>query len=160
MGFDLNLGAQFWALLLGFIVVFLTSTINSIGEGIAVQWVSWRRPRATDFRVIQSSLNSVNVGNLLAALMGTVPISLYTANAARTVLTGVAARGGGMYGGGCVLIGVTLIPKALAFITAIPALVLVAYALVMLCLMFMKGIKILAQDGIDIRKATVVGVSF
>ena len=55
--------------------------------------------------------------------------------------------------GGGVLIGVALIPKALAFITAIPALVLVAYALVMLCLMFMKGIKILAQDGIDVRKS-------
>ena len=44
--------------------------------------------------------------------------------------------------------------------SAIPAPVLVAYVLVMLCLMFMNGIQILAQDGIDVRKATVVGVSF
>ena len=40
-GIDLNLGVAFWALLPGFVVVSLAATINMIGEGIAVQRVSW-----------------------------------------------------------------------------------------------------------------------
>ena len=158
-GFDLNLGVQFWALLPGFIVVFLAATINSIGEGIAVQRVSWRRPRAIDFRMIQGALNTVSVGNLMAALLGTIPVTIFPANAARSVLTGVAARQVGMYGG-VILVGVALLPKFLALIAAIPSPVLAAYVVVMLGLLFVEGMKIIVQDGIDVRKSTVVGVSF
>ena len=158
-GFHLDFGVEFWALLPGFIIVFLASTINSIGEGIAVQRVSWRLPRATDFRTIQGALNSVSVGNLLAAALGTVPIALYPTNAARTALTGVAARHVGMYGG-VILIAIALLPPILAFLVAIPGTVLTAYVVVMLGLMFVEGMKIILQDNIDVRRATVVGVSF
>ncbi len=158
-GLDLNLGVEFWALLPGFVVVGLALTINAIGEGIAVQRVSWRRPRATDFRVIQGALNAVGIGNLLAALMGTVPNALYPSNSARTVLTGVAARRVGTYGG-CILVVAALLPKVMALLAAIPAPVLVAYVVVILGLMFVEGMKIVVEDGIDARKATVVGVSF
>ncbi len=158
-GFHLDFGVEFWALLPGFIIVFLASTINSIGEGIAVQRVSWRQPRATDFRVIQGALNSVSAGNVLAAILGTVPVSLYPTNAARTVLTGVAARRVGVYGG-FILIGLALLPPFLALLAAIPGTVLAAYVIVMLGLLFVEGMKIILQDGIDVRRATVVGVSF
>jgi hypothetical protein len=43
---------------------------------------------------------------------------------------------------------------------AIPAHVLAAYAVVVLGLLFVDGMRMVVGDGIDVRKATVVGLSF
>ena len=158
-GIELNLGAAFWALLPGFVVVNLVISVNAIGEGVAVQRVSWRLPRATDFRSIQGSLNTLAVGNLLAAFLGTLPNSLYPANAARTMLTGVASRYVGVIGG-ILLIGAALLPKVVAFLAAIPSAVLVGYLVVVLGLLFVEGMKMVVQDGIDARKGAVAGTAF
>ena len=158
-GFDFSLSTAFWALLPGFVVVNLVASINGIGEGIAVQRVSWRRPRATDFRVVQGALNAAGVGSALAAVLGTVPVTLYPANAARTLLTGVAARRVGLFGG-ILLIAMSLLPKAMEFLAAIPSPVLVGYLIVVLGLMFVEGMRTVFQDSLDARKAAVVGVSF
>ena len=48
-GFDLTPGVEFWALLPAFIVVTLVGAIETIGDGVAIQRVSRRNPRATDF---------------------------------------------------------------------------------------------------------------
>lgn len=158
-GIDLNFGLAFWALLPGFIVVILVVSVTSIGESIAVQRVSWRRPRAIDFRVVQGALNAIGIGNLLAALLGTIPNSVYPANAARTALTGVAARRVGAFGG-LILVGIALLPKAVEFLAAIPSPVLVGFLIVILGLMLVEGMRIVFQDGLDARKAAIVGVSF
>lgn len=158
-GFDFSLNAAFWALLPGFVIVNLVASINGIGEGIAVQRVSWRRPRATDFRVIQGALNAAGVGSALAGILGTVPVTLYPANAARTLLTGVAARRVGVFGG-VLLIGMSLLPKVMEFLAAIPSPVLVGYLIVVLGLMFVEGMRTVFRDGLDARRAAVVGVSF
>ena len=49
-GLDLHFGPAFWALLPGFVFITLVSATRSIGVAVAVQRVSWRRPRAVDFR--------------------------------------------------------------------------------------------------------------
>ena len=51
-GLDLSFGAEFWALLPAFVVVTLVAAIETIGDGVAIQRVSRRRPRATDFRLV------------------------------------------------------------------------------------------------------------
>ena len=51
-GFDLTPGVEFWALLPAFVVVTLVGAIETVGDGVAIQRVSQRRPRATDFRVV------------------------------------------------------------------------------------------------------------
>lgn len=158
-GLDVNFGVEFWALLPGFVVVFLASSINSIGEGMSVQGASWRRPRATDFRVIQGALNGVGVGNVLSGLLGVFPIALYPGNGSRIMMTGVAASRVGVYGG-VILIVVAMLPKIVAVLIAIPAHVLAAYAVVVLGLLFVDGMRMVVGDGIDVRKATIVGLSF
>ena len=52
-GFDLTPGAHFWALLPAFVVVTLVGAIETVGDGVAIQRVSQRQQRATDFRVVQ-----------------------------------------------------------------------------------------------------------
>ena len=157
-GFDLSLSVAFWALLPGFVIVHLAVMINSISDTVAIQQVSWRRPRATDFRVVQGAHNLVVLTNLLAALVGTLPNMIGAASSARVLLTGVAARSIGVYGGG-ILIAVAFSPKVIALIIAIPRPTMAAYMTVMLSLLFVQGMRTVLQGGIDTRKATVVGVS-
>ena len=58
------------------------------------------------------------------------------------------------------LIGIALLPKVVEFLAAIPSPVLVGFLIVILGLMFVEGMRIVFQDGLDVRKAAIVGVSF
>ena len=72
-GFDLSFGATFWGILPGFVIVIMATTINSISDTVVIQQVAWRRPRATDFRVVQGAHHLLAFTNLLAAALGTLP---------------------------------------------------------------------------------------
>ena len=67
-GFDVTPDVEFWALLPAFVVVTLVGAIETIGDGVAIQRVSQRRPKATDFRVVQGALNADGVGNFLSGI--------------------------------------------------------------------------------------------
>ena len=158
-GLDLSFGPEFWALLPAFVVVTLVGAIETIGDGIAIQRVSRRRPRATDFRLVQGALNADGVGNLLSGLIGTPPNTTYSTSISLAELTGVAARRVGVY------IGITfallaLSPKVTALIIAIPNPVGAAYVTLLIGILFVQGMKIVVGDGLDHRKAAVVGLSF
>ena len=105
-GLDLTPGPEFWALLPAFVVVTLVGAIETIGDGVAIQRVSRRRPRATDFRVVQGALNADGVGNLLSGIAGAPPNTTYSSSVSLAEVTGVAARrvgvviGGGFRGAG------------------------------------------------------------
>ena len=157
-GFDLSFDVTFWALLPGFVVVIMATTINSISDTVAVQQVAWRRPRATDFRVVQGAHNLLALTNLLAALLGALPNMIAGTNSARVILTGVAARRMGVYGG-AILIAMAVMPKATALAIAIPRPVLVTFIVFMLALLFVEGMRIVVSEGIDGRRAAVVGLS-
>ena len=158
-GFGLNFGIEFWTLLPAFVVVYLAAAIYGISDLIAIQEVSWRRPRATDFRVVQGAFNVMAVTNLLAAVVSGLPNTVPSANSARVILTGVAARRVGVYAGG-ILLAVAVLPKAIAILTSIPTAVFAAYVIVTLALLFVQGMRLVIQGGLDPRTATIVGVSF
>ena len=159
LGFDLSFDATFWALLPGFAIVVMATTIRAIGETVAIQQVAWRRPKATDFRVVQGALNVVALTNLMAAAVGALPNTLGGSGSARVILTGVAARRMGVYGG-VILIVVALLPKLIALAISIPRPILVAYMVFMLSLLFVQGLRTVLSDGMDGRKAAVIGLSF
>ncbi len=158
-GLEPNLSADFWALLPGFVIVTLAATIYAISDVVALQQVAWRRPRATDFRVVQGALNLIVLTNLLAAFLAGLPNTIISSNSSRVLLTGVAARRMGVYGGG-ILIAAAFLPKVIALLAAVPRPVFGAYIIVALAMLFAQGMKIVVQDGLDTRKAAVVGVSF
>ncbi|MDE2837403.1 MAG: purine/pyrimidine permease [Chloroflexota bacterium] len=158
-GFDLTPGAEFWALLPAFVIVTLVGAIETIGDGVAIQRVSRRRPQATDFRVVQGALNADGMGNLLSGLAGTLPNTTYSSSVALAEVTGIAARRVGVVIG--VIIAVlAFLPKIAALLIAIPSPVAAAYITVLLGLLFVQGMKIVIQDGVDHRKAAVAGVAF
>ena len=135
----------------------LVGAIETIGDSVAIQRVSWRRPRAVDFRAVQGAVGADGVGNLLSGLAGTVPNTTYSSSVAVTELTGVAARIIGVILG-IVFIVLAFLPKALAVVLAIPGPVAAAYLTVLLAMLFVLGMKIVVQDRIDYRNGVVAGV--
>ena len=91
--------------------------------------------------------------------MGTVPNTTYSTSISVTALTGVGARSVGIALGVSFVV-VAFIPKALAVVLAIPGPVAAAYITVLLGLLFVVGMRIVIQDGIDYRKGLIAGVSF
>lgn len=158
-GFDLDFGPEFWALLPAFLLVALIGTIRTISSAIAIQRISWRRPRAVDFRAVQGAVTVDGIGNLLSGLAGTVPNTAYSMGASVIEITGVAARRVGI-ATGLVFVALAFIPKALAVVLAIPGPVAAAYLTVLLAGLFVVGMKVVIQDGIDGRKSLIVGVAF
>ncbi len=158
-GFDLDFGPLFWTLLPGFIFVTLIGAIETIGDSVAIQRVSWRENRAIDFRAVQGAVAADGLGNLLSGLAGTVPNTTYSSSVSVTELTGVASRIIGVFLG-CFFVVVAFSPKFAALIIAIPGPVIAAYATVILAMLFVVGMKVLIQDGVSYRKAIIAGTAF
>ena len=158
-GFDIEFGPVFWGLLPAFVFVTLVGAVETVGDGIAIQRVSWRKPRAVNFRAVQGAVSADGVGNLLSGLVGTVPNTTYSTSISVTALTGVGARSVGV-ALGIAFVVVAFIPKALAVVLAIPGPVAAAYITVLLGLLFVVGMRIVIQDGVDYRKGLIAGVSF
>ena len=158
-GFDFSFGPVFWALLPAFVFVTLVGAIETIGDAVAVQRVSWRDERATDFRGVQGAVMADGLGNFLSGLMATVPNTTYSSSVAIVEITGVAARrvGVAIGAGFCAL---ALLPKLVAVILSIPDSIIGAYVIVLIAILFVLGMRIVVGDGMNYQKAAIVGVSF
>ena len=158
-GIDFSFSAAFWALLPGFIIVTLVGAMDTLGDTIAIQRASWRKPRAIDFRSVQGAINADGLGNLLSGIGGTVPNTTYGNSIAVVEITGVAARAVGV----CVALLFVLLafmPKLVTVVIAMPGPVAGAYLAVIISLLFVFGLKILINDGLDYRKSLIVGFAF
>ena len=158
-GFDLEFGGAFWGLLPAFLLVAAIASIQAVSSAVAIQHVSWRRRRAVDFRAVQGAMTADGLGNLLTGLAGTVPNTALAVSVSVTALTGVGARSVGI-AAGVVFIVLAFLPKALAVVVAIPGPVVAAYLAVLMAMLFVVGMRMVIQDGIDYRKSVIVGVAF
>ena len=158
-GFDLSFGSVFWSFLPAFVLVTIIGAVETIGDSVAIQRVSWRQPRAVDYRVVQGAVAADGTGNLLSGLAGTVPNTTYSTSVSITELTGVAARRVGV-AIGVFFIVMALLPKFLALVLAIPDAVVAAYVTVLISLLFVVGMRIVAEEASDYRKGLIAGVSF
>ena len=158
-GLDLGFGPEFWALLPAFLLTAVIGSIRAISSSTALQRISWRRQRPVDFRAVQGTVTVDGLSNLLCGLAGTVPNTTYSLAGPLVEITGVAARTIAIVTG-AVFLALAFLPKALAVVLAIPGPVVGAYLLVLTALLFMIGIGVVMQDGMDLRKGAIVGVSF
>ena len=158
-GLDLSFGPAFWALLPAFVLVTLIGALDTIGDSIAIQRASWRRPRAIDFRAVQGALTADGLGNLLSGFAGTVPNTTYAASISVAEITRVAARFVGVCVG-VIFVVLAFLPKCVAAVVAIPNQVVAAYFMLMMAIFFVMGMRILFQEGLDYRKGIIVGLAF
>ena len=159
-GLNLIPAAGFWALLPMFLIVTLVQVIKSISDAVVVQQVSRRRPRATDFRLIQGSIYANGVGILMSGLAGTPPTTSYSSLTVSLFnLTGVTARSVA-YVMGFLLVVLAFFPKVTSVLLTIPSPVMGGFLLVALGMLFVEGIQTLVRSGIDPQKAMVAGLAF
>jgi len=158
-GIGLDLGPAFVELLPAFVFVSLIGAIQTITGAVVIQRVSWRRPRAVDYRAVEGAVAADGIGKLLSGLAAIVPTQTIAVSAPTIELTGVAARNVGIAAGG-VLMALAFLPKALAMILAIPSPVIVAYLTVVLAMTFVRGMTEVVRGGIDYRKGMIAGVAF
>ena len=158
-GFDISFDSAFWSLLPAFALVTIIGAVETIGDSVAIQRVSWRKPRAVDYRVVQGAVAADGTGNLLSGLAGTMPNTTYSTSVSITELTGVAARRVGV-AIGVIFVVLALLPKFLALVLAIPDAVVAAYLTVLIALLFVVGMRIVAEEVSDYRKGLVAGVAF
>ena len=158
-GFDLSFGSAFWGLLPAFVLVTLIGAVETIGDSVAIQRVSWRKPRAVDYRVVQGAVAADGTGNLLSGLTGTVPNTTYSTSVSITELTGVASRRVGVTIGLSFIV-MAFLSKFLALVLAIPDAVVAAYVTVLMALLFVVGMKIVVEEASDYRKGLIAGVAF
>ena len=158
-GLDLSFGASFWALLPAFVFVTLIGAIETIGDSIAIQRVSWRKPQAPDYRVVAGAVAADGVGNLLSGVLGTVPNTTYSNSISMTELTGVASRRVGTWIG-ISFLGLALFPKVAALFLSIPPPVVGAFGIALIGILFSLGMHMVVRDGMNLQKAVIVGLSF
>ena len=140
-GFDLTPGAEFWALLPVFVVITLVGGVKNIGDSVAIQGASRRRPRVTDFRLVQGALNTNGLGILLSGIAGAPPTTVYSSTSVSLAnLTGVASRNVGFVIG-VSLVVLALFPKLPAVLLTIPSPVMGAYLLTAIGLLFVGALR-------------------
>ena len=158
-GFDLDFGPSFWALLPAFLFVAVIASVRTVSGAVAIQRVSWRRARAVDFRAVQGAVTVDGLGNLLSGLCGN---DAECGHDRRRIGHRAHGRGrpqrrhrhrGGLHRHGVPAQGARDRARD-------PGPVVAAYLGVLLAMLFMVGMKIAIQDGIDYRKGLIVGVSF
>ena len=119
-GLDLMPSIEFWALLPMFLIVTLIQAIKNISDGMIVQRVSRKVPRATDFRLIQGSIYANGTGILMSGVAGTPPTSTYPSLTVPLVnVTGVATRSVGYVMAGILLL-IAFLPKINGALLTIP----------------------------------------
>ena len=158
-GLDLSFNGTFWALLPAFVIVTLVGAIETYGDGITIQQVSHRKPRAIDYRSVQGAVYCDGLGNLLSGLGGTLPSTTYSTSIAVADLTGVAANRIGVYGG-IILTLLAFSPKVAQTLMAVPDPVVGAYIIVLVVYLFMHGLRLAIEDGMNYETILIVGLSF
>ena len=158
-GQELNLGADFWALLPVFVLVNITAFMKAVGDLSVIHRASYRDQAAIDFRSVQGGLNVYGVGTLLSGLLGTLPVAApWSATVVYIGFTGVAAMSVGMYLG-LLTIVVAFFSKLLAVLVAIPSPVVGAVYMIIFGMLFIEGAKTVFSGQVDQKKAAITGIS-
>ena len=158
-GVDLDFGSAFWVLLPAFLFITVVCTIQTVSGAVAIQRVSWRVPKAVDFRAVQGSVAADSAGNLLSGLAGTMPLVVRPSGTSMAEITGIASRSIAL-AMGAALIVLACSPKALAVVLAIPGPVVATFIAITMASIFTIGVKVVVQDGMDYRKGVIVGIAF
>ena len=159
LALDLSFGPSFWVLLPGFLFVTFVITVRQVGDSVRMQRLSYRTPRAIDFRRVEGAVNACGVGTLLSGFAGVLPPWPYLAGISMAEGIGVAARRIAVYIG-VVFVGLAFVPRIVALVLSIPLPVLGAYLTAIFGLTFAQGMRIVFHEGVSRQQALIAGLAF
>lgn len=154
-GISLELPPEFWGLLPTFVLISLVACLETFADGTTVQRSSHREERPIDFRAVQGAINADGAGSFIAAMLGTVPNTVYSSGVAVMELTGVAARRVGVWGG-LFMVLLAFSPKVAAVVGAVPSVVAGSFLLVLIALLFGNGLRMATEGGLAFEEGLAV----
>ena len=159
-GFDLSFGPVFWSLLPAFIFVTMVGAIETIGDSNrypeGFRGVRPARPIFARCKVL-----SPQMAWAICFLVLPEPFQIRPIRQAFHSLSSPALpRAAWGVCIGIVFVVASFFPKVAALLLAIPNPVVGAYVIVLLALLFVVGMRIIVQDGVDYRKALISGTAF
>ena len=151
--------AEAFAVLGAFVIATLAGTFETVGDAIAVQKVSLRNFRRIDYESVRGALNADGVGNALAGLMCTTPNTTYSSPTGMIPIVGVASRWVGLWGA-ALMMALAFFPVLTGFVLDLPGPAVGGIAFVAMLLLFIMGMQIVVDAGINGRSALIVSLSF
>ena len=148
-----------WELLLPFMVIYLVSSIEAIGDLSATASLSGMETRGPDFwKRVQGGIFSDAIASTLAGLLSVFPTATFSQNNGVIQLTGVGSRQVGYYVAG-LLILMGLLPQTGLVFSMIPRPVLGGVTLLLFGLIAGAGLRMINQMDIGGREVMVLAVS-
>ena len=157
-GLGFSFGAAYWSLLPAFLFLGVMTVLQGSSIGLSIQRVSWRKPRAMDYRGVQSLSSATAVGTVLAGLAAVMPLGTSPRGTVFVQQTGCASRQVGIITG-AVLVAAAFFPKLWGLLIGIPAPVTSIFIVVMLSPLMVEGMKMIAQDASDHRVGLAIGAA-
>ena len=155
-GLGFSFGAAYWSLLPAFLFLGVMTVLQGSSIALSIQRVSWREPRAMDYRGVQSLSITTALGTLLAGLAAVMPMAASPRGTVFVQQTGCASRRIGIITG-ALLIAAAFFPKSWGLLIGIPAPVTAIFIVVMLSPLMVEGMKMIVQDAPDHRMALAIG---
>lgn len=148
-----------WELLLPFMVIYLVSSIEAIGDLTATASLSGMETRGPEFwKRLRGGIFSDAIASTLAGVLSVFPTATFSQNNGVIQLTGVGARQVGYYVAALLLI-TGLLPQTGILFSMIPKPVLGGVTLLLFGLIAGAGLRMINEAPIGRREVTVLAVS-
>lgn len=145
--------------LLPWLIGYLITTIESIGDLTAVAEVSGERvDTETHIERLSGGILADGVGSVIAAIFNSLPNTTFSQNTGVIQLTKVGSRVVGYAAAGILLV-LGLVPKFAAIVSVMPNSVLGGATIAMFGMIATSGIKIVTKGGLTDRKLFILALS-
>ena len=147
----------FLTMLPSFLIVSFAIVVRTQGVSSNTQMLSWRTPRALDWREIQRANWRIGIGTMLSGAGGSLPVTIAGVGPAFVHQTRCASRLMGAIAG-CFFLLAAFAPKLWAIAVAVPRPILAAYVVVALVPMVLRVVLISLRRLHNRREALVMVV--
>ncbi|MDE2802682.1 MAG: hypothetical protein OXK21_07360 [Chloroflexota bacterium] len=157
-GLALSFDATFWALLPVFLFLSVVLVLQGSSITLSTQRVSWRTPRAMDFRRVQGAAAMTGVVNVASGLAAVMPITTSPRGVAFAQQTGCASRQVAV-ATGALIVAAAFFPKLWSLLLGIPDTVIAVYMILLVGPLIVEVMKLIVQDSPDYRTSLVIGTA-
>ncbi|MBP7460909.1 MAG: hypothetical protein KBA26_06435 [Candidatus Delongbacteria bacterium] len=155
-GLEWNIGRHHFPLLMAFIMATLASSIETIGNTVALQNISEGKISKIKYDRIQGGLNVDAVGSMVAGMVGVPANTTYSNIMPIIQLTKVSSRVVGYYAASILAI-IAFMPKIAYLFLSIPNPVMGGLTIGLMAILLGEGLKVAASSELSPENGIVIG---